>query len=86
MSRQALKSNLEELRAELSTATGLDPQTRSHLTELADEIEKVLEEPAPDYPSARARAEEATLRFEAEHPNFARILTEVTDALSKLGI
>ena len=86
MTKQALQATLTELRAELEQTDTLDEATRLQLNEIADEIERVLEQKAPDYESAQARVEAATLRFEAEHPYFARILSEVTDALSKLGI
>lgn len=86
MSMQALKSNLEALRAELKSADNLDPGTRDQLSELADEIESILDETASDHESTRQRTEDAALRFEAEHPRFASLLSEVTDALAKLGI
>jgi DNA-binding LacI/PurR family transcriptional regulator len=86
MTKKALQATLTELRAELEQTDTLDEATRHQLNEIADEIEHVLDQNAPDYESAQARVEAATLRFEAEHPYFARILSEVTDALSKLGI
>ena len=86
MTKKALQATLTELRAELEQTDTLDEATRRQLNEIADEIERVLDQKAPDYESAQARVEAATLRFEAEHPYFARILSEVTDALSKLGI
>lgn len=86
MSKKDLQATLSELRAELEQADTLDDTTRQQLSDIADEIDSILEQKAPDYESAQARVEAATLRFEAEHPYFARILSEVTDALSKLGI
>jgi hypothetical protein len=81
-----LKDNLDKLRAELATPDHLDRETRQQLAEIADTIERVLDESEPDYEKAHASVQEATLRFEARHPAFARILSEVTDALAKLGI
>ena len=86
MPKQVLKSNLDKLKKELASTHDLDSATREQLAELAETIEQVLDESETDFESARARVEDVTLRFEAEHPRFARILGEVTDALAKLGI
>jgi len=86
MPTEALKKSLGELRAELAQRSQLDDETRRQLAEVADAIEQVLDEPAPDVAAASARIENAALAFEARHPAFARILSEVTDALAKLGI
>jgi len=86
MPTEALKTKLKTLRAELSSTSSLDSETRDQLSELADEIESMLDESAPDHESIRRRTEDAALRFEAEHPRFASLLSEVTDALAKLGI
>jgi len=86
MPKRALKSNLDALRKELAEAETLDAKTRDMLGEVAVDIEQVLAETASDYESVRERIKAATLEFEAEHPGFARILSEVTDALAKLGI
>ena len=86
MAEEQLKTNLKQLRAELETRTGLDDDTRQELSAIADTIERVLHDPKADYLEAHASAEDAALRFEARHPAFARILSDVTDALAKLGI
>jgi hypothetical protein len=86
MAQKTLKTSLERLRKELAEPTNLDADTRRELAEVADTIERVLEEPQPDYARAHARIEDAALSFEARHPAFARILSEVTDALAKLGL
>ena len=86
MPKRTLKSNLDELRKELAEAETLDAKTRDMLGEVATDIEQVLAETVSDYESVRERLKAATLEFEAEHPGFSRILSEVTDALAKLGI
>jgi len=85
MSREDLKRQLERLRAELADAPELDADTRAALEALASDIERTLEGHAGPH-SMRERFEDATLRFEAEHPRFARVLGEVTDALAKIGV
>jgi hypothetical protein len=86
MPRQALKGSLEELRRKLESPLRLDDETRQQLEDVADAIERLLHEDSPDYGLAHASIENAALRFEASHPSFARIMSDVTDALAKLGI
>ncbi len=86
MPEQALKANLEKLRSELANPGSLDDDTRRQLAEVAETIESLLQAELPDYQQAHARIQNAALRFEASHPAFSRIMSEVTDALAKLGI
>jgi hypothetical protein len=82
----ALRRQLEQLHLEIARAQTLDPDARRALKGVADEIERVLATDEPDVQSVRERIEETALGFEASHPRFARLLSEVTDALAKLGI
>lgn len=86
MPEQTLKANLDHLRKLLANPERLDDDAREQLAEVADTIENVLDESEPDYQAAHTSIEQAALAFEARHPAFARILSEVTDALAKLGI
>jgi len=86
MSKETLRQNLSRLREELADPDDLDDETRQQLAEIADTIERVLHERSPDYGEAHASIEDAALGFEARHPRFSGILSEVTDALAKLGI
>jgi hypothetical protein len=86
MPEQALKANLEKLRSELANPGSLDDDTRRQLAEIAETIESLLQTDSPDYEQAHASIQDAARRFEASHPAFSRIMSEVTDALAKLGI
>jgi hypothetical protein len=86
MPKQTLKANLDQLRELLAEPDKLDENTRQQLADVADTIEGVLDETDPDYRAAHVSIEDAALGFEARHPAFSRILSEVTDALAKLGI
>lgn len=86
MPRKALQLNLDRLREQLTNADDLDDATRRELAEVAETIDDVLGADAPDYQTAHMRIQDAALEFEARHPAFARILSDVTDALAKLGI
>jgi hypothetical protein len=86
MSTAALRAQLERLRGELDRAEALDSDARQALKDVAAEIESVLAASEPDVQSVRERVEATALGFEADHPRFARLLSEITDALAKLGI
>jgi Domain of unknown function (DUF4404) len=86
MPTPTLRDSLIKLRRELENHEELDDDTRQQLAEIADTIDRVLNESHPDIREAHASIEDAALGFEARHPSFARVLSEVTDALAKLGI
>lgn len=86
MAREELKAHLDRLHAELAAARELDDETRALLEAVADDIERALEGRHDEPHTVRERVEDATVRFEADHPRFARVLTEVTDALAKIGV
>lgn len=86
VSKETLNRQLELLQEELESADSLDAETRESLTRLAGDIGRVLNDEAANPESVAKRVEQAALRFEASHPNLARVFGEVTDALAKLGI
>jgi len=91
MPNKALREQLSELHGELASAAKLDPELRAMLREVARDIEKVLEQQdAQDQPTGtdplQDRIQQATVNFEAEHPRLARILGDLADTLTKLGI
>ena len=89
MPKKALQQQLTELHEELATAAELDPELRHLLREVAGDIENVLDETAEQDridEDLLGRVRQATVDFEAEHPRLAQILSELTDALAKLGI
>lgn len=86
MSQNELKSHLNQLRRELADAQELDAETREALSDIAARIERLLGTSGAGHESLRDRLESTALRFEAEHPNLARLLGEVSDTLAKLGV
>lgn len=86
MPRQSLKQNLEQLRQKLEHAHDLDSATQRELADIAETIEELLAQESPDVSSTYSRINDAALEFEARHPTFARILSEITDTLTKLGV
>lgn len=86
MPKKALAMNLERLHAELSTLESLDDETRASLAEVAADIERILGESNAQHTSLPEKIEALTVRFEASHPKLAGVLSEVADALAKVGI
>lgn len=86
MPKNTLRRNLERLHRELASGEPMDAETRALLARIAQDIEQVLDESPPEDDGLGDRLENATIRFEASHPRLARALSEVTDALAKLGI
>ncbi len=86
MPSEDLKRHLDRLREELAADPELDAETRAMLEDVALSIERALEGQHDEPHTVRERVEGATVRFEAEHPRFARVLSEVTDALAKIGV
>jgi len=91
MPRKALQKHLADLHDELASAGHLDPDLRKQLRDVADDIEALLGTSSPEPAAAaggqlRERIQRATVEFEAEHPRLARVMGDVADALTKLGI
>jgi hypothetical protein len=81
------RETLHKLRTELtSSAEGLNEETQTLITALADDIDLLLgDEPTESQPG-KHQLEEIAIKFETDHPRLAGILSELADTLSKLGI
>jgi len=91
MPKNALRQQLTELHNTLASTAELDPELRTLLKEVSGDIEGILgEEASTEEASAtdqlQARVRRATVDFETEHPRLARILEDLADTLTKLGI
>lgn len=91
MAKKALQKHLADLHEELASAGDLDPSLREQLRDVADDIETLLGESSPAPPAdaggqLQERIRLATVEFEAEYPRLARVLGDVADTLTKLGI
>ena len=86
MTKRSLRTHLKALRRELADADTLDRDMRAELAAVADQIDVALAAREPDYGALQARLETTAFKFEAEHPRFAGILSDIMDVLSKLGI
>ncbi|MCI0334953.1 MAG: DUF4404 family protein [Planctomycetes bacterium] len=80
---------LQELRAELSTAKDVDPETLARLDQLTKDIQGNVNR--GDHPDARevepdsSGLKDLLLKFEAQHPQLSVSIGRVADALAAMG-
>ena len=87
MSNDKIRKLLDELTAELKS-TDLDSETGQAMQKLNEDIRELLSAPekSPQQPSVMEQAQQLEVRFATEHPVAERLIQEVIDILSKLGI
>jgi hypothetical protein len=90
MEKQRLLATLQELRAELSSADDVDPETLARLDQLIKDLERKASRGDEAVVSAVEPAsgglKEMLLKFEAEHPQLSASIGRVADALAAMGI
>jgi len=87
MTNSEIQTLLTRLRSEIQDSK-LDAETRSLMQDLDADIHNLLgpEETEFEAESVVNRAREIEANFESDHPTTVRILREVIDALSRMGI
>ena len=83
LSKKRLNELLAELGQELHSAGDVDEKTRTLLTQLHDDIDRLTGE---THSSTVAKAKYLESRFAADHPVAERIAREFADVLAKMGI
>lgn len=89
MDKEQLQKTLEDLHEELNTIDSIDGSSRALLEQLMVDIQGVIsgsEPEAEEKAYATAQLEAAAVKFKSEHPKLAMTLSEIVDALGKLGI
>lgn len=87
MASEKLRQSLQSLHRELSDPEAVDEANRRLLEQVAEDIERVLDEDdETTADSVRGRFERVAVDFEAEHPRVARVMNEVVEALARMGI
>ncbi len=89
MPKKELRDALDTLHTELSSAEGLDTDTRSRLAAAMREIAEKLEGTAAEAPASHSLGDsirEAVERFEGEHPELVNAVGRVAEALGAAGI
>lgn len=85
MSNLDIRNLLAKFRDEVRNAE-LDPETRALVRELDSDIHDLLDSDEAESDSVLKRAKEFEANFETEHPTTVRILSEVIEALARMGI
>ena len=87
MSNIEIRNLLAKLRDEIQKS-GLDSETQNLVREFDSDIQALLDSKKSEDETAFVlkRAKEFEADFETEHPTTVRILSEVIEALSRMGI
>lgn len=87
MNQNRLHTLLVELDEELKSAGSLDAQSQELLKQVLFDIRR-LDTPGDrrEEQSAEDRLRALVLRFESEHPRLSGVVSQLADALGKLGI
>lgn len=87
MSKKQVKTLLSKLQQELRT-TEIDPEIRDKLQELDRNLEGLLdpESASSDSQPVLERAQELESRFATSHPVAERVLREIIDTLTRMGV
>jgi len=88
MNDKSLKDLLNDLQEVLEKTEKVDPETRALVSDLDDEIDRLLdpESADDDFDSVVDHAKAIETRFAVDHPVAERFLREIIDALSRVGI
>jgi hypothetical protein len=93
MDKDSLRNLVSKLHAEMADALRADPKSREHLSEMMQDINRLIDKP-PASPASPAspqgslpdRLERIAIQFEADHPTLAASARRLVDLLSEVGI
>ena len=88
MSEDQLRAAIEETRAKLANAEGLDDASRRSLQQLASNLESRLQHPStPERTeSIRGELDDWVRKLEASHPSLATTLENLIDTLALFNL
>ena len=90
MNPNELQHTLASLHEELKQADQVDDETRTMLTTLAQDIQRLAEQddlpPSDAVEPLSARLQDMVLKFESDHPQLTGVLNRVSEALANMGI
>jgi hypothetical protein len=90
MDKNSLHDLVAQLHAEMSEALRADPKSRESLSDMMQDINRLIDKPADPKSSAQAslpdRLERVAVQFEANHPTLAASARRLVDLLSEVGI
>ena len=90
MEKEELLKTLETLHQHLSAADQVDPESERLLRAVTDDISRLFEgeqdPPQEGSKSLSSRLKSQVLHWEADHPQVALLVEQMSNALAKLGI
>jgi hypothetical protein len=90
MDKDSLRDLAAQLHAQLSDALRADPASRESLSQMMQDINRLIDMPAEPLSSAHGtladRLERMTVQFEADHPTLAASTRRLVDLLGEIGI
>ena len=90
MDKNSLHDLVAQLHAEMSEALRADPKSRESLSDMMQDINRLIDKPADPVSSTQAslpdRLERVAVQFEANHPTLAASARRLVDLLSEVGI
>jgi hypothetical protein len=87
--RIRLRRLIDQLRAELAGSASVDADLRSRLELTLSDTEKAMADPAAQPAASEPlgkRLNEAAINFEVSHPTLAAEVSNIIDALGRMGI
>jgi hypothetical protein len=90
MDQDSLRDLVAKLHAQMSDALRADPKSRESLSDMMQDINRLIDTPA-ESPSAVQgslpdRLERIAVQFEADHPTLAASARRLIDLLGEVGI
>jgi hypothetical protein len=90
MDQNSLRDLVAKLHAQLSDALRADPESRASLSDMMQDINRLIDKPAdspsPAQLSLPDRLERIAVQFEADHPTLAASARRLIDLLGEVGI
>jgi hypothetical protein len=90
MDKNSLRDLVAQLHAEMSEALRTDPKSRESLSDMMQDINRLIDKPADLKSSTQAslpdRLERVAVQFEANHPTLAASARRLVDLLGEVGI
>ena len=90
MDKNSLHDLVAQLHAEMSEALRADPKSRESLSDMMQDINRLIDKPTDRLSSPQGslpdRLERVAVQFEANHPTLAASARRLVDLLSEVGI
>jgi hypothetical protein len=90
MDQDSLRDLVAKLHAQMSDALRADPKSRERLSDMMQDINRLIDAPAESPSAVQSslpdRLERIAVQFEADHPTLAASARRLIDLLGEVGI